>query len=376
MLQINCPQCRSLLAFEDGWAGRVVACPDCAAQVRLPAPQDEGMRAGAAPDRPTWQDDDDEPIELDIADRAISRDDALVLAEIDRLQEQKTGWGSALGLLAVSLIFYLGAVGVQQIWESVFILIPVLIFHELGHYVAMRIFGYRNLRMFFIPFFGAAVSGRHYNVAGWQKAIVALAGPLPGVLVGSIAAAVALGMGTPKYVADAASLMLFLNGFNLLPFLPLDGGWVVHAVLFVRNPVIDIVFRVIAALCLAGIALLTQSWCLGSLAFFMLLAAPTAYRTARIAQRLGQEGLVTRSVDGQSIPPAASLRILAELRSALPANTPPATLAQQVATVFETFNAEPPGLPASVGLLMLHAAGFLLALIMAVAIAVVQHPPG
>jgi membrane-associated protease RseP (regulator of RpoE activity) len=169
---------------------------------------------------------------------------------------------------------------------------------------------------------------------------------------------------------------VILNGFNLLPFLPLDGGWVVHAVLFVRHPVLDVVFRVVAAVCLAGVAYVSSSWCLGSVAFFMLVAAPTAYRTARIAQRLGREGLVTRSLDGRSIPNEAALRILAELRRELPAQTPPNTLAQHVANVFETFNAEPPGFLASLGLLTLHAAGFLLALIAAVVIAAARNQPG
>src|SRR5580698_226446 len=36
MVQINCPHCRSLLALEDEWVGRTVACPDCAAKVRVP----------------------------------------------------------------------------------------------------------------------------------------------------------------------------------------------------------------------------------------------------------------------------------------------------------------------------------------------------
>ena len=39
----------------------------------------------------------------------------------------------------------------------------------------MRAFKYRNVQMFFIPFFGAAVTGRNFSVAGYKKAIVSLA---------------------------------------------------------------------------------------------------------------------------------------------------------------------------------------------------------
>ena len=35
----------------------------------------------------------------------------------------------------------------------------------------MRLFRYSNVKMFFIPLLGAAVSGRHYNVPGWKKVV-------------------------------------------------------------------------------------------------------------------------------------------------------------------------------------------------------------
>ncbi|MDX1653260.1 MAG: hypothetical protein R3277_12250, partial [Brumimicrobium sp.] len=40
------------------------------------------------------------------------------------------------------------------------ILLGVLLFHELGHFTAMKLFGYENLKMLFIPFLGAMVSGK------------------------------------------------------------------------------------------------------------------------------------------------------------------------------------------------------------------------
>lgn len=68
-------------------------------------------------------------------------------------------------LLPVTMLLFAGA----ALWQTGFNLlalthwvlpvIGVLLFHELGHYVAMRLFGYRDVRMFFVPFFGAAVSG-------------------------------------------------------------------------------------------------------------------------------------------------------------------------------------------------------------------------
>jgi Zn-dependent protease len=307
-----------------------------------------------------------------MADSFSRRQDDEVLDEIEQLQHQKTGWGSALLILAISLLLYMGAAQVQDMWEGIVIIIPILLFHEAGHYLAMRLFGYRNVRMFFIPFFGAAVSGQNYNIAGWKKAIVALAGPLPGIVAAGPVAIAGFTLQQPELV-KASVLMLIVNGFNLLPFLPLDGGWVVHAVLFIRHPVLEAVFRVIAALCLLGVAILMTGWCLIAVAVGMLIATPLSFKLARIAYRLREDGLVARSIDAQSIPPEAARQILAELRRVLPANTVPKVLAQHVVSVFETFNAEPPGALASFGLLFLHAAGFLTALVLSIVILMLQH---
>ncbi len=315
-----------------------------------------------------------EPPTVEVFDASLSAQDSAVLAELERLQNQQPSWWGALVTLAVSLLLYAAAARTQQLWDGIYLLIPVLAFHELGHYLTMRVFGYRNMRMFFIPFLGAAVSGQHYNVAGWKKAVVALAGPLPGIVVGVPLGVVGMVMGEPL-VVELALLLFILNGFNLLPFLPLDGGWVVHAILFVRHPVLELVFRLVATLCLLGLAIKLGAWCLGFVVLTMLLATPLAFRLSRIAYRLGQEGLVARSPDAYSIPTESALQILAEVRRALPAQAAPKTLAQYVATVFETCNAEPPGAIASFGLLAAHAGGFLVALVMAIALTVFKNLP-
>ncbi len=337
-------------------------------------PRVRSVDAEEANDWPTTR-DGTKPVELVVEEGGIAPHDQAVLDELERLDTQKAGWGASIAWLVVSLLLYMAAARIQDIWDQLLIIIPVLAFHEAGHYLAMRCFGYRNLRIFFIPFFGAAVSGKHYNVAGWKKAVVALAGPIPGIVAGSILGVVGLIANEPT-VINVAMLMVILNGFNLLPFVPLDGGWVLHAVLFARHPVLDIVSRVIAGLCLIGVAYFADAWCIVAVGVLMLLAAPFAYRMASIAQRLGQEGLVTRSDDGDSIPREAALQILAELHTIFPPQTPAKAMAQHIATVFESFNAEPPGALASTALLFVHAGGFIMALVMAIAIATIQHWPG
>jgi Zn-dependent protease len=291
---------------------------------------------------------------------AVSPEDATVLFEVERLG--KTGassWGMLL-ILVVSLLLFLAAspFRVGWSWQFVATLIGVLLFHELGHYLAMRWFGYRNLRMFFIPFLGAAVSGRHYNVAGWKKAVVALMGPVPGILAGTAVGLAGVYYDQPQ-VTTVAVLLLVLNGFNLLPLLPLDGGWVVHAVLFVRHPLLDLAFRLLAIAGVAALAVLSGDWILFLIPALMLIALPVSWRIATAAHRLRRQGFAAVSPDADSIPAASALPILAELRTGQRGPASPGVLARQVVSVFETLNARPPGLLASLGLLTVHAGSFL-----------------
>ena len=70
-----------------------------------------------------------------------------VLVELDKLQNKKTIWVSAAVVLAVSLLLFAATGGGWWSWEIMGLLIPILLFHELGHFVAMRWFKYRNTRM-------------------------------------------------------------------------------------------------------------------------------------------------------------------------------------------------------------------------------------
>ena len=87
-------------------------------------------------------------------------------------------------LLVVSLIVYVAFGRGQQPLRQFGLLVGVLIFHELGHWMGMRLFGYRDVKVFFIPFFGALMTGEPRRVRGCQSAVVLLLGPLPGILLG------------------------------------------------------------------------------------------------------------------------------------------------------------------------------------------------
>ncbi|MDA1055157.1 MAG: site-2 protease family protein [Planctomycetota bacterium] len=296
-----------------------------------------------------------------------------VIAELEKIRNKKGSWLAGAVILVVSILVFLGAGAVQWDWHIAVLLIPVLLFHELGHFLAMRLFKYRNLKMFFIPLLGAAVTGQNYNVAGWKKAIVSLAGPVPGILVGSVLGIVALIRGDQAWLLEAAEITVFLNAFNLLPFLPLDGGWIVHVLLFSRHHVLDTTFRALAAvvLILSGLLGLKLLMFIG---IMMLVGLRSAYRVARVASEIRDANIDTSSPDGQTIPIETADAIISRLNAASPLPVPDVLRAQQTLQVFESVNARPPGVLGTLTLAGVHAGSFGVALVFGLILALAQHP--
>ena len=77
--------------------------------------------------------------------------------------------------------------------------------------------------MLFIPFLGAAVGTRSLGGSALAEARVGLAGPILGSLATAALVPIALATGDDFWKALAFT-GFFLNLFNLLPVVPLDGG--------------------------------------------------------------------------------------------------------------------------------------------------------
>jgi Zn-dependent protease len=100
----------------------------------------------------------------------------------------------------------------------------ILIFvHEIGHVIELRRQGVPASAPLFIPFLGAVIGMKELPDDAWKEARVALAGPI----VGSIGAAafwVAGEASGSELLVALGFVGFFLNLFNLIPIVPLDGG--------------------------------------------------------------------------------------------------------------------------------------------------------
>jgi len=101
--------------------------------------------------------------------------------------------------------------------------VALLFLHELGHVIQLRREGVKASAPMFIPFLGAVISAKSMGRDAAAEARVGLAGPVLGSLASLVPLVLWLATGSDFWRA-LAYIGFFLNLFNLLPVLPLDGG--------------------------------------------------------------------------------------------------------------------------------------------------------
>ncbi len=163
---------------------------------------------------------------------------------------------SLINLLIYGVLFYM--LFTPNIAYIATILI-VIIIHELGHFALMRFFDYKNVKIFFIPLIGGYASGTKQQVSQFQLSLIILAGPVPGIIIGTI-----LYFVNKNYNNETISMMancfLAINILNCLPFHPLDGGRLLETLFIKDNFVVRLVFGAISILCLVALLILNNSY--------------------------------------------------------------------------------------------------------------------
>jgi Zn-dependent protease len=101
--------------------------------------------------------------------------------------------------------------------------VVLLFVHEMGHVIALRREGISASAPMFIPFMGAAIFSKSLGDNALAEARVGLAGPILGSIGAAVVAVVGELTGSDLLIA-LAYFGFFINLFNLLPVIPLDGG--------------------------------------------------------------------------------------------------------------------------------------------------------
>src|SRR5581483_10147739 len=153
--------------------------------------------------------------------------EADLLAVLSMAEHPETAPGTPWPLMTViAATALLSWVAMDWVWNAYVatLVLAAVAFHEGGHALAMRLFGYRDVHVFFVPMLGAMTVGRSVTASVRDRLAMLLAGPTPGLWLGLLLAAIDQAWFPSFWLRAAARVLLILNGLNLLPFTPLDGG--------------------------------------------------------------------------------------------------------------------------------------------------------
>ena len=189
------------------------------------------------------------PSPVPLAD-ADSRDPEPYLAPQPQAPDERPWWRRGLSLLVVvgllalkwgkaallmlpkakvlttsaTMLVSIAAYSLLWGWKFAAGFVVLLLVHEMGHVIQLRREGIEASAPMFIPFLGAAVMAKSLGNDATAEARVGLAGPILGTLGCLALLPLALSGAGGGFWQALVFTGLFLNLFNLLPVVPLDGG--------------------------------------------------------------------------------------------------------------------------------------------------------
>jgi len=201
-------------------------------------------------------------------------------------QDTKNWVRKSIISLAIYAIFFYFIFNQDLIYIAA--VLVVLMIHEMGHFFAMKAFNYTNVKLFVLPMLGAYVTGKKSIISQRQMSIVILAGPLPGIIIGFC-----LLMSTIFYPNERLQMLgnifFVLNLFNLLPFMPLDGGRLLETLFINHNHTIRVIFTILSIIVLAGLSIATKSIIFLIIPVSMVFDLIMEIKNQKIRDYLGQE---------------------------------------------------------------------------------------
>lgn len=190
------------------------------------------------------------------------------------------------GLVFMSLLIsFFVLFDVPLIILGVFIL--VLIIHELGHFFAMKMMGYKKVRLKIVPMFGVAIQGEKQNYSQRQKIFVALSGALPSLLL-----AIGLMIFLPDsfyYSNEMAwfiAALIVVNVLNLLPLDMFDGGRFVENLFFLNQDNGRFLFTLVTSVLIIGIGIYLQNIYISVFGFILGIKVRSLHKLKDIRSRL------------------------------------------------------------------------------------------
>ena len=195
-----------------------------------------------------------------------------------------------------SLFIYLG-VGylLTGRLDVLVMIVAIVLLHEMGHFMAMRYYNYSDVSIFFIPLLGAFISGNKKEVSQKQNAVILLAGPLPGIILGLVFYFIDKnynGIYWGNISLNLVSILLiWINAINLLPVFPLDGGQLLNRVFLDEEGFWSNLFIILSAAAVIWLAISIKFYILLFIPVMLFLRYWSTRKHINLEKKLLEEGI-------------------------------------------------------------------------------------
>ncbi|MEO6541042.1 MAG: site-2 protease family protein [Ferruginibacter sp.] len=213
------------------------------------------------------------------------------------LNEAKTK--TSTSVISLVLFAVIGYFAWHSNIRALVIITTVILIHELGHLLAMKLFNYSNLGIFFIPLFGGAAKGTKTNISQKQESIVLLAGPLPGIMIGSVLFMLYKSSMYDPWMYGFSIGFFFINLINLLPIYPLDGGRLLKIIFLNNSKILSNIFTGLSIVAIIYFSITRKDYIFLFFGFMLLISLINTIQKQKLLKLLKEEGIEPDMTFGQ-----------------------------------------------------------------------------
>ncbi len=203
-------------------------------------------------------------------------------------REAKTNWAATVFSIVLFVLVFMFLFSNEI--NFILALVVVLLIHELGHFIMMRLYGYKNVRMLFVPLMGAFVHGKKDTYSQKESLFVIGAGPFPGLILGFLLMLFSQYFNS-TYMFQTGMLFFVLNIINLAPLDPLDGGQLFKLIVSKSHEKFLMIFSFISSVLIIGIGFYFNSYLLMIFGFFMGFRVRALQKNYYLHQELKEEDI-------------------------------------------------------------------------------------
>lgn len=188
-------------------------------------------------------------------------------------------------LVMVALLFML-----QDSIVLISTMFGVIVIHELGHFVGMKIFKFKDNKIFYFPILSNLVKQKTDTVSQKHHLLTLLFGPLPGIIIGTVLLNYYF-VENIDFLLKMSILFLAINIFSLIPLDPLDGGRIIQALFFPSNQKVKMFFVLGSSVIFIFVGFYSELYVLMLFGFFMAFKVKSIQKNDSIHEELEDQNV-------------------------------------------------------------------------------------